>query len=141
MDILVPCKLGELFQTYKFDDWVEGKRSYCKKGIEKFLWFDKFVCNTHCLSIPTIHTQFGHYQYDEELGYKEFIPKYNMVIPNYMFEFGNLFEKGFNSSRTGKLFSLLFQDGVIIADIVTQPRYEHIRLKYPLELQYEPVYI
>lgn len=139
MQILVPCKLGEKFQTYKFKDWIDGNRVYRKGAMEEFIWVEKFVCDTHFLSIPKINTSSDWYEFDEELGLYGFDPKYVMEIPDYMFKDSILLDKGIDSKRRGHITSLHMQDGKIIADFVCQPRYEHIQLEYPLEVTYKPI--
>ena len=139
MEIIVPCKLGEAFQTYKFKDWIDGNRVYRKAAVEEFVWVEKFVCNTHCLSIPKIFTSTDWYEFDEELGFYGFDPKYIMEIPDYMFEDSNLLDKGMQSKRVGHISSLHMLNGQVIADFVCKPNYEHIRLEYPFELIYHPI--
>lgn len=145
MRILVPCKLGDKFTAYKFKDWINGKRAYVKEKECIFYGFSKFICTTPCLGTPMIYAkQFdcseekisGIYEYDAMKGYKDFVPAYEIEIPDYMFEEGILSQKGFDSNRKGHLSGLKMKDGIVLADIIVPPTYEHIELEYPKEIEY-----
>lgn len=149
MKILVPCKLGEKFSEYKFIDWIEGRRAYRLYRECVFSGFDKFTDNgRECfLSVPTIYAEhngklsFISYDmlYDDKGGLKEFIPQYEIDIPDYMFLEGNLEAKGFQSKRIGHFGGLRLQDGKIMADMIVRPHYEHLHFEYPLEIEYKPL--
>ena len=135
MVIYLPCKLGGHFTEQKFKEWKDGKKVYVEGSERVFKGFGAFDCITRCLAIPIIYTDGDFLSYDPLGEFSQrYVPKYKIFV-DVKTEY-KLSDRGFPSGKTGRLYGISVENGCLVADFVTNDRYEHLRYAIKDNLQY-----